>query len=92
MIKSVVRKVFLPRVIFVVSIALAGMALYEDAYIENIPPVGGSYAFLFFIVIIGNFVGVWLIENYDEKWQMFSGYLCLYTFFVVAFGGAFFNW
>lgn len=92
MIKSLILSLVQPRVVCAIGIVLAGYALFNDAYIEKLPPRNGPYLFLFMSMITGNVVGVYLIENHDAKWQLFVGHFVLYTFFIVGFGGAFFGW
>lgn len=75
-----------------ISIFFAFYYLYDLAYIQKEPPGRAPYPFLFVSAIGGNLVGLYLIENYKEKYQMYIGYIGLYIFLIVAVGGVFFGW
>jgi len=92
MIERLIITLVSPRFICVMSIFLWVYFLYDLASVQKEPPGRAPYPFLFVSAIAGNLVGLYLIENYNEKYEMYVGYFGLYIFLIVAVGGVFFNW
>ena len=89
---SNLREILLnPRLIGVLSALLFLYYFYDAAYIQERRSTNAPYPVLLFWSLFGSFIGVYLIEKYENKWQLYTGYLCLYTFLIVAIGGVFFD-
>lgn len=84
-----ILRILNPRLVCVVSILLLLYYFYNAAYTEVRVSSSAPYSFLVLFVFVGNLVGLYLIENHEEKWQLFSGYFVLYTFFIVAISSIF---
>lgn len=80
------------RVICLISMCLSAYFFYDAAYIRKVPSGTAPYGFLFISAMVGNLVGLYLIEKHENKFQLYMGYLGLYSFFIVGFGGVFFGW
>ena len=75
-----------PRFLAIASTLMFWLYFYDAAYIQNRESTSAPYPFLFFFSLLGNISGVYLIEKHENKWQLYSGYFVLTTFFLISIG------